>query len=303
MYYFTLFFSPMETKLEIFYWDNGEIKQEDIKLEDFWEVMEFIKKMPKLDTIVKHYSQYSNMEYYTWCTIMSAINAVATITNKDFTEDEIKEVYDVAQSLWRTPWYWWSRWAWLNAVRKRWNVKYPDPNDQFMTFTLELFSDEFYAVIKKLGILNISINVDSKYRKDARDNLKIDGEQYGKGWGHATTMMKLEDYKCVDSIPAGTNLNKPMIYAFWDKSKIETLIKNGNLRKDCHIIIMNNRLKKEINNIERTRLIWFKSRLEEMISANSWIWENTNNESEKIERNRQNIYNRAKLKIINAMLS
>jgi len=40
-----------------------------------------------------------------------------------------------------------------------------------------------------------------------------------------------------------------------------------------------------------------------MISANSWIWENTNNESEKIERNRQNIYNRAKLKIINAMLS
>jgi len=50
-----------------------------------------------------------------------------------------------------------------------------------MTFTLELFSDEFYAVIEKLGILNISINVDSKYRKDARDNLKIDGEQYGKG--------------------------------------------------------------------------------------------------------------------------
>ena len=94
-----------------------------------------------------------------------------------------------------------------------------------------------------------------------------------------------------------------MIYTFWDKSKIETLIKNGNLRKDCHIIIMNNRLKKEINNIERTRLIWFKSRLEEMISANSWIWENTNNESEIIERNRQNIYNRAKLKIINAMLS
>ena len=293
----------MENELEIFYWDNWEIKQEDVNLSDFWELMEFIKKMPKLDTTIKHYSQYSNMEYYTWCTIMSAINAVATITNKDFTEDEIKEVYEVAKSLWRNPWHWWSRWAWLNAVRKRWNVKYPDPNDQFMTFTLELFSDEFYAVIEKLGILNISINVDSKYRKDARDNLKIDGEQYWKGWRHATTMMKLEDYKCVDSIPAGTNLNKPMIYTFWDKSKIKTLIKNGNLRKDCHIIIMNNRLKKEINNIERTRLIWFKSRLEEMISANSWIWENTNNKSEKIERNRQNIYNRIKLKIINAMLS
>ena len=64
----------------------------------------------------------------------------------------------------------------MNAVRKRWNAKNPD--DQFMTFGLNLFTDEFYAVIEKLGTLNVSINVDSEYRKDARDNLKIDREQY-----------------------------------------------------------------------------------------------------------------------------
>lgn len=68
-------------------------------------------------------------------------------------------------------------------------------------------------------------------------------------------MMELDEYVCVDSIPAGTNLNEPMIYTFGYKEKIEDMIKNGNLRKDCHIIIMNNRLKQEIDNIERTRLI------------------------------------------------
>ena len=292
----------MENELEIFYWDNWEIKQEDVNLSDFWELMEFIKKMPKLDTIVKHYSQYSNMKYYTWCTIMSAINAVATITNKDFTEDEIREVYDVAQSLWRTPWYWWSRWAWLNAVRKRWNVKYPDPNDQFMTFTLELFSDEFYAVIEKLGILNISINVDSKYRKDARDNLKIDGEQYWKSWGHATTMMKLEDYKCVDSIPAGTNLRLPMIYTFGAEDKIDVLNKNWNIRTDCHVIIFNNWLKGEVDSVEKKRLKAMAKSLNKAIEANSEIWYLTNDQNEKIKRNQENIYNRLKLKIVISML-
>ena len=290
----------MENELEIFYWDNWEQRETDVNLSEFWELMEFIKKMPKLDTIVKHYSQYSNMEYYTWCTIMSAINAVATITNKDFTEDEIKEVYEVAKSLWRNPWHWWSRWAWLNAVRKRWNVKHPD--DQFMTFGLNLFTDEFYAVIEKLGILNISINVDSKYRKDARDNLKIDGEQYWKSWGHATTMMKLEDYKCVDSIPAGTNLRLPMIYTFGAEDKIDVLNKNWNIRTDCHVIIFNNWLKGEVDSVEKKRLKAMAKSLNKTIKANSEIWYLTNNQNEKIKRNQENIYNRLKLKIVISML-
>jgi len=290
----------MENELEIFYWDNWEQRETDVNLSEFWELMEFIKKMPKLDTIVKHYSQYSNMEYYTWCTIMSAINAVATIKNKDFTEDKIREVYDVAQSLWRNPWHWWSRWAWLNAVRKRWNVKHPD--DQFMTFGLNLFTDEFYAVIEKLGILNISINVDSKYRKDARDNLKIDGEQYWKSWGHATTMMKLEDYKCVDSIPAGTNLRLPMIYTFGAEDKIDVLNKNWNIRTDCHVIIFNNWLKGEVDSVEKKRLKAMAKSLKKAIEANSEIRHLTNDQNEKIKRNQENIYNRLKLKIVISML-
>jgi hypothetical protein len=61
--------------------------------------MDYIVKMPKLDTDIKHYSQYANMEHYTGCTIMSSINAVATITNKQFTDKEIKDVYAVAKEL------------------------------------------------------------------------------------------------------------------------------------------------------------------------------------------------------------
>jgi len=36
-----------------------------------------------------------------------------------------------------------------------------------------MFSDEWRIYVDKLGIVGISINVDSTYRKDARDNLKI----------------------------------------------------------------------------------------------------------------------------------
>ena len=50
-----------------------------------------------------------------------------------------------------------------------------------MTFTLNLFTDEFYIVMEKLGILGVSISVDSQYWKDARDNLRLDLDHYGRG--------------------------------------------------------------------------------------------------------------------------
>jgi len=189
----------------------------------------------------------------------------------------------------------------LNAVRKWWNNKYPD--NQFMTFVINLFTDEFYTVIEKLGILNISINVDSAYWKDARDNLIIDKDQYNQGIGHATTMMKLDDFICVDSIPAGTNLNKPMLYHWGTEEKIDGLNKNGNIRTDAHVIIFNNWLKQpEMDNEEKKRLESMAKSLTNAIQANKEIWELTNDQKEKEERNKQNNRNRAKLKIVESML-
>jgi len=189
----------------------------------------------------------------------------------------------------------------LNAVRKWWNNKYPD--NQFMTFVINLFTDEFYTVIEKLGILNISINVDSAYWKDARDNLIIDKDQYNQGIGHATTMMKLDDFICVDSIPAGTNLNNPMLYHWGTEEKIDGLNKNGNIRTDAHVIIFNNWLKQpEMDNEEKKRLESMAKSLTNAIQANKEIWELTNDQKEKEERNKQNNRNRAKLKIVESML-
>ena len=114
--------------------------------------------------------------------------------------------------------------------------------------------------------------------------------------------MKLEDYKCVDSIPAGTNLRLPMIYTFGAEDKIDVLNKNGNIRTDCHVIIFNNWLKGEVDSVEKKRLKAMAKSLNKAIKANSEIRHLTNDQNEKIKRNQENIYNRLKLKIVISML-
>ena len=116
-------------------------------------------------------------------------------------------------------------------------------------------------------------------------------------------MMKLEDYKCVDSIPATTNLNLPMIYTWGSEEKIDALNKNGNLRTDAHVIIFNNWLKvEEMETTEKKRLKDYVKELNIVIPAISKMRHLTNVQSEKETYNKRNIHNRAKLKIVESML-
>jgi hypothetical protein len=64
---------------------------------------------------------------------------------------------------------------------------------------------------------------------------------------------------------------------------------------------MENRLKQK-DPKEVKRLEEMKTKLENAILVNSDIWHLTNSLAEKEERNRQNNYNRAKIKVIEAML-
>lgn len=281
-------------------WDNWQTVETDYAIDEYGEVLEMIKKIPAQDSIIKHYSQYAVAEYWTGCTIMSGINALATTLNKDFTAQEIAEVYGVAKAQGWVPWTGRSRWAWWNAVRKRWNAK--NPTNQYMLFTIDLFSDEYKLVIEKLWIMGISINVDSEYWKDARDNLVINKDKYWKSGWHATTMMKLDTFKCVDSVPAVTKdkgILIPMLYTRWTEDKIKILVTNGNIRKDAHIIVFN----KWLNTVDKSRITEFRDVLVQAIALNSKMYDLSDSATEKTERKNQNDYNRKKLAIINSMLS
>lgn len=284
------------------YWDNMELIETDRHLSEFWDVLEMLKKMPVQDNIIKHYSQYTNTEYRTWCTVMSAINLVATIANYDFSDAEIAEVYKLAQVMWFKPWFWWARWLWLNVVRKWWNNKFPD--NQFMSFVIDLFSEEYELVKEKLWVLQVSIRVDSAYWRDARDNLVIDKDEFKRTWWHATVML-VNEAKCIDSIPQFTNdirIKTPMIYSWEDEAKIDMLNKAGNIRTDAHVIIFNNWLKPQIDDAEKKRLEDFRNNLLVAMEANSRLRHITNSQTEKEERNRQNNYNRDKLKVVENLL-
>ena len=69
-----------------------------------------------------------------------------------------------------------------------------------MLFTLDIFTPEFDLILEKLGIVGISISVDSKYWQDVRDNLVLDSDGFVKQVGHATCMMWNNKYFCVDSV-------------------------------------------------------------------------------------------------------
>lgn len=285
-------------------WDNGKIIESDYRFEDYWdELIEKINKMPKLDNTIINHSQYTNPRYKTWCTIMSGINNLATLLNRRFSDSEISEIYDLAETRWWTPGKAWSRSEWWIAVLKRWNEK--NPTNKALLFTIGMFSDEFYLVKDKLWIVWVSLNVDSAYWKDVRGNLKLDSDgPFILSMGHATNIMNTGKYVCVDSIPKDytDTTDNPMVYQIWTEARLKALRTNKNIRQDCHIIIMENWLN-IITDDERARLIGMKSKLEQAIELNSEIWHLTNSETEKEERKRQNNYNRWKLAIVNAMLS
>jgi len=113
-----------------------------------------------------------------------------------------------------------------------------------------------------------------------------------------------EKYFCVDSVPQNytDKLNEGMLYVRWDKAKLEALKSGGNLRYDCGLIIMEKRLQ-WISDEERIRLTTFKTKLEQVIQLNSDMRNLTTSNDEKIERNRENNYNRGKLAIVTAMLN
>lgn len=283
-------------------WDNWQTIDTDWILSEFGEVLGMVKKMPPLDLIIKNYSQYSNARYWTWCTLMWAINAFATINNIDFSWKDISDIYDVYEKQWWKPWKPWARWGWAKCMATYHNEK--NPQDKLFYFVEDIFSEAVDIVLEKLWIIGISIRVDSKYRKDARDNLKIDWLDFLTSWGHATTMMKIKDrYICVDSVPRTNKIsNDPaMIYEIGDLEKLRYLLKKYNIRADVHIFIMERWLK-ETDQAEKKRLEDFKNNLEITIDANSKLRHLTTSAEEKQKRNEMNEYNRAKLKVVNSML-
>lgn len=292
---------PLWTNFDVPTWDICQTNDDDRQLRDFGEVLEVIEKMPLLDKHINNYSQYENIEHLTACTMYSSINALSSITNIKFTKQDIEEIIEIWKERWWKPGNWWNRSSWVDVVRTRWNNKYPD--NKVISFVVEYWTPEFNTVIDRLGTAVWSLSVDWSYWKDVRDNLKVDKDIFKRLWWHATCVMNTGEYICIDSVPQSVwkdNVKMPMIYTWWDK--FELLVKRSNIKKDFHIFIMENRLKQELSDEERTRLENFRNELNKAIEANSAIRHLTTQEEERQERKKMNDYNRAKLKIIESML-
>jgi len=84
----------------------------------------------------------------------------------------------------------WSRPQGVDVVRRWWNTKFPQ--QEVASFTGELFTDEYYQILRMGRTIVASINVNSKYWGDVLVDNKLDNLEFGKGGGHATA------FRCID---------------------------------------------------------------------------------------------------------
>lgn len=212
-------------------WDTLEDNPNDWKLFGNEDIFDLLPKLKKLDNTVKLYYQYTFKRHNTSCTKFSSINSLATNNNFDYSWDRINEVEDESIKRGFVIWEWWMRSQWVDTNRYVWNKWFPE--NQMASFQIWFFDDAF----EKLRLLNwtfvISISVDRNFLLDINDNGIVEKWSYSKTIWHATCIWRNEErwmYEFLDSA------FKPLRW-FISKETIESMHKNWNIQRTCHVFI------------------------------------------------------------------
>jgi len=86
-----------------------------------WAVFN-IPNLIKQDDIFYMYNQGVSLD----CTLYASMTALWSTMNYKFTEQDIKEVRDLAVKMWKVREDWRYLFKWIDCVRNRWNTKFPD---------------------------------------------------------------------------------------------------------------------------------------------------------------------------------
>lgn len=182
--------------------DNWEEQEQDWRLS--WEsiiLMDKLDQMPKLNTVVKVWNQYTHKRHNTSCTKFAAYNVFATMRDHDGSFAEIDEVEKTSLDMWWPgPGHGRSASQWFDAVRKTLNPKYE--SKQVSKWKYDIGSDVRKKLLDKHIPCGCSILVDSAYWKDIKDG-KVDGTDFGKNYGHADVIQKnpkWDWYMMIDSV-------------------------------------------------------------------------------------------------------
>lgn len=188
--------------------------------------------------------QYDQKEINAFsCTLHGAIGALSDLTGYTFSVDERKEILGIAVSKGfdlNRGWYIANA---VDVVRNFWNSKHPD--QQVITFRVEVGSQEFFNALKQNYSVVFGYNGNGKYQSDFQDG-KLDKTEFGKStYGHCIRIADLPDIgTAIDNYFKRLDVNA----YYLPESNIETLLRNGVFQRSGYVFV----LKEHFDNHNKT---------------------------------------------------
>lgn len=155
------------------------------------DILSELKEEELINRQVKYeYNQWAEYETRNWCTIFSAFTMLSYLKDKQFSIDDIKEVWHKMIEDWKLdP----DVWAYLSDaidyVRKWYNSKY---EDKIVSYAVELEDEKLLEKINKKNlIIQVWYKTSSQFFIDSQDTdwvWRVSWKDYPKYWWHAVVM-------------------------------------------------------------------------------------------------------------------
>lgn len=240
-----------------------------------WEMLDALPELEMQDQIIFEYDQSGTPD----CTLYSALGALSDLFNRELTPAHFEEANEESFKRWRVPGEWRYTKDAVDCSCDLWMKRFPE--DKVAYYRISNYDDEtIKKVIEKNYSLCTSFNGNSAYKKDRRDNGRIDeSHTWPFSFWHAVALIEREGKKFVKDNYKGRREN-------WYYTNIYEIVPEiSQLRRDwCWqvysylIVKVEDEKEKDIKRLNKMKNSIDKmiEYTEECIKMNSAMWEDTN---------------------------
>lgn len=240
-------------------WETYTINQYDYELDDK------IKLWSTLDNTRYYYNQKNPKSHSSCCTLYSHIAMVSDLYNHKFSDGEIEEIVQYAETRWYVRKKGWDTYKACDTVRKRWNNKYP--NDQIISFRAWLGEKPILEALDKGYSIVVSLKGNKYWSRDRERDGFIDNQVRAND---STRWHAIRVYKSKWDIVFGDSYAwyRKDTNIYFTKHSLLDLVVGKWLYPTCYIYL-------KANEIEYTKAELM------MLKCNSLLWKIAENETIK----------------------
>lgn len=244
-----------------------------------WEITgEMLDELPELeiqDQKIFEYDQGSSPD----CTLYSALGALSDLFNRELTPAHFEEADEESFKRWRVPGKWRYTKDAVDCSCDLWMKRFPE--DKVAYYRISNYDDEtIKKVIEKNYSLCTSFNGNSAYKKDRKDNGRIDeSHTWPFSYWHAVCLIGREDKKFVKDNYKGRKEKGRYTNIYEVVPEISQLRRDWCWQLYSYLIVkIKDEKEEDIKRLNEMKNIITKKieYTEECIKMNSEMWEHTN---------------------------